>query len=163
MSQNVLKFIQTICYAGLEIENWVKSRVRIYREMKTKTLLTLPPDPKSMVQVILRIHHQLYYWLRLDSKEIDVINMEKFGWSVQRESRSFFDTDVGLYLFIIYYFLFIYLLTIYFTYAHEIFGTLMKEDIFELLWFHVIIHQMETESSLWKLLTWITKCLTGIN
>ena len=28
----------------------------------------------------------------------------------------------------------------------------MKEDIFVMLQFHVIIHQMETESSLWNLL-----------
>ena len=54
--------------------------------MITKTLLTLTPDPKSMEQAILRIHHEPYYWLRLDLKEIDVINMEKFGCSVERES-----------------------------------------------------------------------------
>ena len=29
----------------------------------------------------------------------------------------------------------------------------MKEDIFVMLQFHVIIHEMETESSLWNLLT----------
>ena len=75
----VSKFIQTICYAGLEIKNLVEFRVKLYSKMKTKTLLILPPDPKSMEQAILRIHHQLYYWLRFYSKEIDVINMDKFG------------------------------------------------------------------------------------
>ena len=59
-----------------------------HTEMKTKTLLTLPPDPKSMEQAILRIHHQLYYWLRFDTKEIDVIDTEKFGWSGERESGA---------------------------------------------------------------------------
>ena len=88
MSQNVSKFIQTIGYLGLEFENLVESRVRLYKKMKTKILLTLPPDPRLMEQTILRIHHQLYYWLRFDTKEIDVINMEKFGWSVEKESGA---------------------------------------------------------------------------
>ena len=59
--------------------------------MKTNSLPTLPPDPNSVEQAILhtsRIHHQLYYWLRFDAKEIDVINMEKFGWSIKRESGA---------------------------------------------------------------------------
>ena len=55
--------------------------------MKTKTLLKLPPNPKSM-EPILRIYHQLYYRLRFDTKEIDVINMEKFRWSVEKESGA---------------------------------------------------------------------------
>ena len=88
MSQNISKFIQTIGYLGLEIENLVESRVRLYKKMKTKILLTLPPDPRLMEQTILRIHHQLYYWLRFDTKVIDVIIMDKFGWSVERESGA---------------------------------------------------------------------------
>ena len=88
MSQNVSKFIQTIGYLGLEFENLVESRVRLYKKMKAKILLTLPPDPRLMEQTILRIHHQLYYWLRFDTKEMDVINMEKFGWSVEKESGA---------------------------------------------------------------------------
>ena len=42
---------------------------------------------------------------------------------------------------------------IYFPYAQDIFGTLMKDNIFVMMQFHVIIYQMETESSLWNLLT----------
>ena len=53
-------------------------------KMKTKTLLTLPPDPRSIDQAILIIH----YRLRLVTKELDVITMEKFGWSVARESEA---------------------------------------------------------------------------
>ena len=60
VSQNVSKFIQTICCAGLEIENLLETRVKLCRKIKTKTLLTLPLDPKSMEQAILKIHHQLY-------------------------------------------------------------------------------------------------------
>ena len=71
VSKFIQKFIQTTCYASLEIENLVKSRVRIYMKIKTKILLTFPTDPKSVKQAILRIHHQLCYWLRLVTKEID--------------------------------------------------------------------------------------------
>ena len=56
--------------------------------MKTKTLLTLPHDPKSMEQAILRRHYQPYDWLRFDAKEIDVINIGEFGWSKERESGA---------------------------------------------------------------------------
>ena len=61
VTQNVSKFIQTICYTGLEIANLMESRVRLYRGMKTKALLTLPPDPKSMEPAILIIQQQIYY------------------------------------------------------------------------------------------------------
>ena len=35
LSQNILKFLHFICYAGLEIGNLVESRVRLYKKMKT--------------------------------------------------------------------------------------------------------------------------------
>ena len=56
--------------------------------MESKALLALPLDPKPMEQVILRVQHHLYYWLRLYTKEIDVIKMKKFGQSVPRESEG---------------------------------------------------------------------------
>ena len=79
VSQNASKYIRTLCYAGLKTENLVDFRVRLYKKMKTKTLLILSPEPKSMEQTILRIHHQPYFWLRFDTKDTDVINNEKFG------------------------------------------------------------------------------------
>ena len=56
--------------------------------MKTKALLALPLDHKSIEQAIFRVQHHLYCWLSLDVKEIDVIKMRKFGWSVERKSKS---------------------------------------------------------------------------
>ena len=86
--QNVSKFIQTVCYSGFKDENLVETRVRLYRKMKTKTLQTLPPDPKSMEQAILRIQHQLYYWLKFDVKEIHELDKEKYGWFVDKENGT---------------------------------------------------------------------------
>ena len=88
MSQNVSKFIDSSCNAALETENLVKSRVRIHRKMKTKTLLTLA-NSYNISKAILRIHHQLCHRLRFDTKEIDVINMEKFGGSVKWKNEAF--------------------------------------------------------------------------
>ena len=56
--------------------------------MKTQVLLALPLDQKSMEQAIFRVQRHLYCWLSPDVKETDVINMRKFGWSVERKSRS---------------------------------------------------------------------------
>ena len=63
----------------------LKERVilkKVAFEMKIKTLLTLPPDPNSMEQAIRRTHHQLYYWLRFETKEIGVINIERESGAV---------------------------------------------------------------------------------
>ena len=86
LSQNLSKFIQIFCCAGLEIENLVESRVRLWKKMKTKKLLALPSYPKSLEQAILRMGNQLYYWLRFDTKEIYVTNMERFECSGEREN-----------------------------------------------------------------------------
>ena len=74
--------------------------------MKTKTLQTLPPDPKSMEQAILRIHHQLYYWLGFDTKGIAVINAEKFGWAVERKVRAVTPPWFKRYLLLVSYYFF---------------------------------------------------------
>ena len=54
LHDGVSKFIQTICYNGQDDESLVETKVRLYMRMKVKSSLTLPPDPKSMKQHILR-------------------------------------------------------------------------------------------------------------
>ena len=63
------------CYAGLEIKNLVESRVRLYKKRK------------PIEQAILAIDHQLYYWLRFDTKEIDVGNQHGEVWMVGRKGE----------------------------------------------------------------------------
>ena len=79
---DVIKFIQTICYSGKPIETLVETRVRLYKNQKVKGSVSLPADPDSMKQAILRVHHQLYYWLRLDIEMIESIPFEGNGWKV---------------------------------------------------------------------------------
>ena len=80
--EDVIKFIQTICYSGKPSESLVDTRVRLYYHQKIKGSVSLPADPDSMKQAILRIHHQLYCWLRLDVKALNSIPIEGNGWKV---------------------------------------------------------------------------------
>ena len=59
----VSKFIQTMCYSQMEDESVIETKVRIYKQLKTKTPQSKPPDKNSILQAIKRIHYQLYYWL----------------------------------------------------------------------------------------------------
>ena len=68
--ENVQKFLQKAMYSGKDKESYVetvrmvwkgmdgKERVRMYCKMKIKSSLSLPPDPHSLKQAILRVHWQ---------------------------------------------------------------------------------------------------------
>ena len=61
-----------------EVNLRIQSR---YRKIQTiETILR--------IEAILRIHHQLYYFLRFNTKEIYVINMKKFEYSVERQNGT---------------------------------------------------------------------------
>ena len=42
-------FMQTVMYAGRQNEEYVATatRIRLYKQQKKKTILSLPPDPNS--------------------------------------------------------------------------------------------------------------------
>ena len=86
--RNIEKFIQTVCYAGRIDESLVETRVRLYEKQKVKTSQSLPADPDSMKQAILRINYQMYYWKRSDQAIVDEIPLEENGWNVDEESNS---------------------------------------------------------------------------
>ena len=48
----VSKFIQVTCCSGFDDESLVDTRVRLCKKMKTKSSLTLPPDPNSNYALI---------------------------------------------------------------------------------------------------------------
>ena len=79
---DVVKFMQTVCYSGYVGESLVETRVRLYRKQKVKGSQSLPPDPDSIKQAILRINHQLYHWLRCDTLLVDPIPLVDNGWRV---------------------------------------------------------------------------------
>ena len=102
---DVIKFIQTICYSGKPNESLVDIRVRLYKNQKIKGSVSLPADPDSMKQAILRVHHQLYYWLRLDSEIVDAIPLEVNGWKVVENTNHILPiwfTDINYCKFLIF-------------------------------------------------------------
>ena len=85
---DVEKFIRTVCYSGRKDESLVETRVRLYQKQKVKTSQSLPADPDSMKQAILRINYQLYYWLRSDQPMIEIIPLQENGWKVDVDKNS---------------------------------------------------------------------------
>ena len=53
----IFKFIQRICYDGKETESLSKLRVRLYRNMKTKSSQNMPADKYYLEQHILLAHY----------------------------------------------------------------------------------------------------------
>ena len=80
--QDIVKFIQTVMYSGHIGESLVETRVRLYEKQKVKSSLTLPPDPDSMKQIIMRVNHQLYYWRNCDISLLEAIPLHGNGWTV---------------------------------------------------------------------------------
>ena len=56
-----MTFIQTVLYGGNINEAFVETRTNIYDNQRTKSSMTLPPDPNSATQVIFRAHNHCYY------------------------------------------------------------------------------------------------------
>ena len=86
--KDVEKFIQTVCYPGKEEESFTETRVRLFKQLKTKTSQSLTPEERSMLQAIKRVHYQVYYSSRVD----ETIRSDKFlqvnGWIVDNENEE---------------------------------------------------------------------------
>ena len=58
---NCMTFIQTVLYGGNIIEAYIETRINIHDNQRTKSSMTLPPDPNSATQVIFRAHNHCCY------------------------------------------------------------------------------------------------------
>ena len=58
---NCMTFVQTVLYGGNINEVYIETRINIYDNQRTKSSMTLPPDPNSATQVIFRAHNHCYY------------------------------------------------------------------------------------------------------
>ena len=63
--EDVEKFIQTVCYPGIEEESFAETRVQVYKQMKTKTSPSLTPEETSM-QTIKYVYYQVLQASRID-------------------------------------------------------------------------------------------------
>ena len=46
--EDTIEFIRTVLYNGYKKESYVNTRVRLYKGLKQKSSLTLPPDPDTV-------------------------------------------------------------------------------------------------------------------
>ena len=65
-----------------------KTSVRLYKQTKTKTSQSLPPDKKSMVQATKPILCEIYYWLRVDETIINDIFLQDHGLIVDNQNEE---------------------------------------------------------------------------
>ena len=80
--------IQTVCYSGKEEEGLTETRVRLYKQMETKSFQFLPPDEKSILQAIKLIHFEVYYWSRVDKAIINEVLLQDIVWIVNNENED---------------------------------------------------------------------------
>ena len=83
--EKVKEFIHATVYNGKKGETYVETRIRIYKDMKTKTSSRVPPDPDSVIQAIFRCHYQAYCWYRCHLVELPLIPLEDNGWKWDEE------------------------------------------------------------------------------
>ena len=80
--QSAKEFIRSVVYAGEPSENYVDTRVRIYKNLKRKTSMAIPPDPDSVELAIKRAHLQTFTWLRCGDQNVQTLDPEEFGWKL---------------------------------------------------------------------------------
>ena len=56
--------------------------------MKARTLQFIPPDEKSMLQVIKGIHYEDYHWSRVDDAIISDILLQNNVWIVNNKNEE---------------------------------------------------------------------------
>ena len=81
----VNKFVVSNMYAGRKGETIIDARVRLYKSIKTKSSQALPPDADSLKQALLRVHYQVFHWLRCNKRQIPSISLEDKGWTIDTE------------------------------------------------------------------------------
>ena len=84
LSDNHMKsakeFIQSVVYAGESFENYLNTRVWIYKSLKRKTSKIIPPDLDSEELVIKRAHLQIFAWLSCYKQNIQNLDLEELRW-----------------------------------------------------------------------------------
>ena len=80
--ESAKEFIRLVVYAGESSESYVDTRVRIYKNLKRKTPITIPPDPDSVECAIKWAHFQKFTWLRCCEENVQALDPEESGWKL---------------------------------------------------------------------------------
>ena len=81
--KDVRDFVRKVVYTGKDDEEYVDTRVRLYKHLSCKSSMPLLPDPDSLVQVIKRAHFQTFEWLRCCEPVINHLNLQDCGWEIK--------------------------------------------------------------------------------
>ena len=71
--------ISSVVYASESSENYLDARVKIYKNLKRKTSIAIPPDSDSAEFAIKRAYLQTFTWLRCCEQNVQTLNPEEFG------------------------------------------------------------------------------------
>ena len=78
--EDTLEFIRAVLYNGNKKESYVNTRVRLYKGLRQKSSLTLPPDPDTVTQAIKRLNPQIKIWLQSLNQNMTLLSFEQNGW-----------------------------------------------------------------------------------
>ena len=77
---NAKLFFRTCMYSGIEKDEYVTTRIKMYERQKIKSSSTLIPDESSADQHLKRSDLQALVWYRCLEQNIDYPHIENRGW-----------------------------------------------------------------------------------
>ena len=72
-------FVRKVVYSKTK-ENYIQTRIRLYKSSTSKSTTMIPPVPDSLLQAIKRVHYQVFIWLRSHEANINSLRYQEFGW-----------------------------------------------------------------------------------
>ena len=85
---SVKSFVQRVIYNGEESETYLQTRLRLYKSSTKKSSRGIPPNEDSLIQAILRVQLQMFYWIRCNLPNTPRLNLEEYGWVVDGTTVS---------------------------------------------------------------------------
>ena len=79
-----MDLVRKVVYTGKTKENYIQTRIRLYKSSTPKSTTMIPPDPDSLLQAIKRVHYQVFIWLRSHEENMNSLRYQEFG--VTRET-----------------------------------------------------------------------------
>ena len=76
------EFIRSVVCAAESSKNYVDTMIRIYKNLKRKKSMAIPPDPDSVELAIKRAHLQTFTWLHCSKQDIQTLDSEEFEWKL---------------------------------------------------------------------------------
>ena len=71
-----------------EKKSFTETRMRLYKQIKTKTSQSLLTEEKSMLQAIKCVHYQVCYSSRVHEITISDIFLQDNGWIVDKKNKE---------------------------------------------------------------------------